>query len=85
MLAIFAVIFWRAVKAATGAPDRFGYFLALGLGSMIFIQALTHMSVTLALFPTKGLPLPFVSYGRSFLVTCLIASGLLLNVSQHQE
>jgi cell division protein FtsW len=85
VLAVFAVVFWRALRAAIGAPDRYGYYLALGLGSLVFIQALTHMSVTLAMLPTKGLPLPFISYGRSFLVTCLVAAGLLLNVSQHQE
>jgi len=84
-LALFGIVFWRAVVAAKGAPDRYGYYLALGLGSMIFVQALIHASVTLALMPTKGLPLPFVSYGRSFLVTCMIASALLLNISQHRE
>lgn len=85
LLVVFGIVFWRSLRAAAGAPDRFGYYLAVGLGSLIFVQALTHMSVTLALFPTKGLPLPFISYGRSFLVTCLVASGLLLNVSQHRE
>jgi len=65
------------------APDRFGFHLALGVTCLLVVQALIHMGVCLGLLPTKGLPLPFISYGGSSLVATLAATGLLLNVSQH--
>jgi len=65
------------------APDRFGAFLALGLTTMVAFQAFFNMSVVLGLLPTKGIPLPFVSYGGSSLLINLIGMGILLNVSQH--
>ena len=65
------------------APDSFGSYLAWGITGLIVLQALIHISVALALMPTKGIPLPFISYGGSSLVVCLAGSGVLLNVSQH--
>jgi cell division protein FtsW len=83
VLSLFGVLLWRGARAGLRAPDRFGSLLALGVTALLGIQALTHISVALALVPTKGIPLPFVSYGGSSLVSTLAASGLLLNVSQH--
>jgi cell division protein FtsW len=83
LLAAFGVFIWRGARAGLRAPDRFGSFLAWGFTTLVGLQALTHISVALALVPTKGIPLPFVSYGGSALVSALIASGFLLNVSQH--
>jgi cell division protein FtsW len=83
LLAGFLVLFWRGVRAAMRAPDRFGFHLALGVTCLLVVQALIHMGVCLGLLPTKGLPLPFISYGGSSLVATLAATGLLLNVSQH--
>lgn len=83
VLVAFLLLFWRGIRTAVRAPDRFGYYLALGLTALVVGQALVHMGVCLGLLPTKGLPLPFVSYGGSSLVATLIAIGLLLNVSQH--
>lgn len=83
MLGLFGVLLWRGVRAGLRAPDRFGSLLAWGITALLGIQALIHVSVALALMPTKGIPLPFVSYGGSSLVSTLTASGLLLNVSQH--
>ena len=71
------------MRAAVRAPDRFGSYLALGVTCLLVMQALIHMGVCLGLLPTKGLPLPFISYGGSSLVATLAATGLLLNVSQH--
>jgi len=85
VLACFAVITWRGLRIAVGAPDRFGCFLALGLTTMITLQALVNMSVVLGLLPTKGIPLPFVSAGGSSLLINLLAMGILLNVSQHAQ
>jgi len=83
VLACFCVIAWRGIRTAMRAPDRFGAFLALGITAMITVQAFFNISVTLGLLPTKGIPLPFVSFGGSSLLVSLIGMGILLNVSQH--
>lgn len=83
VLLLFAVILWRGVKAGFGAPDLFGRYLAWGLTGLLVIQALVHVSVCLALAPSKGIPLPFISYGGSSLVVSMAACGVLLNVSEH--
>jgi cell division protein FtsW len=82
LLAGFLVLFWRGLRAARGAPDVFGFYLALGFTSLLVLQGLVHMGVCLGLLPTKGLPLPFVSYGGSSLVASMVALGLLLSVSR---
>ena len=79
----FMVIAWRGLKIAMEAPDKFGTFLAVGLTTMIAVQAFFNISVVLGLVPTKGLPLPFVSAGGSSLLISLLGMGILLNVSQH--
>jgi cell division protein FtsW len=83
ILACFCVIAWRGLRTAMRAPDRFGTFLALGITAMITVQAFFNISVTLGLLPTKGIPLPFVSFGGSSLLVSMIGMGILLNVSQH--
>jgi cell division protein FtsW len=83
VLFCFAVITWRGVRVALRAPDSFGAFLALGLTTMVAVQAFVNISVVLGLMPTKGIPLPFVSAGGSSLLINLLGMGILLNVSQH--
>jgi cell division protein FtsW len=83
VLACFCVIAWRGLRTAIRAPDRFGAFLALGLTAMVVVQAFFNISVVLGLLPTKGIPLPFVSFGGSSLLMSMIGMGILLNVSQH--
>jgi cell division protein FtsW len=83
VLALFGIVFTRGIRAAANAPDTFGRLLGTGLAVMIMAQALVNISVVLALLPTKGIPLPFLSYGGSALWTNLIAVGVLLNLSQH--
>jgi cell division protein FtsW len=83
VLLAFGLFLWRGVRAALLAPDRFGMLLGLGLVSAIVVQALFNMSVVLSLVPTKGIPLPFISYGGSSLVPTLVSVGILLNISQH--
>jgi len=85
VLAAFLILFWRGLRAAFGAPDRFGFHLALGITTLLVLQALINMGVCVGLFPTKGLALPFLSYGGSSLVATLAATGVLLNVSQHSS
>ena len=82
VLLCFAAISWRGVRVALRAPDSVGAFLALGLTAMIAVQALFNISVALGLLPTKGIPLPFVSFGGSSLLINLLGMGILLNVSQ---
>ena len=83
VLLCFALITWRGLKVALRAPDTFGALLALGLTTMVAVQALFNISVALGLLPTKGIPLPFVSFGGSSLIINLLGMGILLNVSQH--
>ena len=80
---VFGVFLWRGVRASLRAPDRFGMLLGLGIVVGIVAQALLNMSVVLALVPTKGIPLPFISYGGSSLVPTLFTVGILLNISQY--
>jgi cell division protein FtsW len=82
VLLCFATIAWRGVRVALRAPDSFGAFLALGVTTMIAAQAFFNISVALGLLPTKGIPLPFVSFGGSSLLVNLLGMGILLNVSQ---
>jgi cell division protein FtsW len=85
ILTLFAVYGWRGFVAAMKAPDNFGRFLGIGITSMVVGQALINLSVVLGLLPTKGIPLPFISYGGSSLVAMLLATGVLLNISQHAD
>src|SRR5438445_3472485 len=80
---VFAIFLWRGRRAALRAPDRFGMLLGIGIVVGIVAQALFNMSVVLALVPTKGIPLPFISYGGSSLVPTLAGVGILLNISQY--
>jgi len=82
-LVCFCLIAWRGMRITLRAPDSFGSFLAIGVTSMIVVQAFVNMSVVLGLMPTKGLPLPLVSAGGSSLLISLLGMGVLLNISQH--
>ncbi len=83
VLLIFGLFLWRGIRTSLLAPDRFGKLLSLGLVTGIVAQAMFNISVVLSLVPTKGIPLPFISYGGSSLVPTLAAVGVLLNISQH--
>jgi cell division protein FtsW len=83
--ALFFIFAWRGFRAALRARDPFGRFLACGITAMIVVQAFFNMSVVLALLPTKGIPLPFISYGGSSLFIMLASVGVLLNITQQAE
>jgi cell division protein FtsW len=83
VVALFGVVLWRGVLAGMRAPDPFGRYLAWGLTTSLVMQALINVSVAVALLPTKGMPLPFISYGGSSLVATLALCGILLNLSEH--
>jgi cell division protein FtsW len=82
VITLFAVYAWRGLRAAFNAPDGFGRMLALGVTAMVLCQSLINFAVVLGMMPTKGIPLPFVSYGGSSLLAMLLATGVLLNVAQ---
>src|SRR5438093_707053 len=75
----FALLF---LAVGLRAPDPFGGYLALGITVLIATQTLVNLGVVLGLLPTKGLPLPFVSFGGSALLITMLSTGVLLNISQ---
>ncbi|MGZ7032519.1 MAG: FtsW/RodA/SpoVE family cell cycle protein, partial [Thermoanaerobaculia bacterium] len=79
---LFGFLVWRGFRVAMRSQERFAFYAALGLTLIIAVQALINVSVALCLLPTKGLPLPLVSYGGSSLIASLMAVGILLNLSQ---
>lgn len=83
VVVLFGVILWRGMRIALRAPDLFGTYLAFGLTFCLFLQAVINIMVVAGLMPTKGLTLPFLSYGGTSLVVSLAAVGILLNISQH--
>jgi len=83
VVALFGVILWRGMRIALRAPDLFGTYLAFGLTFCLFLQAVINIMVVAGLMPTKGLTLPFLSYGGTSLVASLVSVGILLNIAQH--
>jgi cell division protein FtsW len=79
----FVIILWRGIRATVLIPDEFGRYLALGITTMLVIQAFFNMTVVLGMMPTKGIPLPMISFGGSSLLVTLASLGILLNVSEH--
>ncbi len=79
----FSLLLWRGARAALNAPDRFGQLLGMGIITGIVVQALFNISVVISILPAKGIPLPFISYGGTSIITTLFAVGILLNLSQH--
>jgi cell division protein FtsW len=79
----FVVVLWRGFRTYMCAPDNFGRYLALSITVSIVVQALINLSVVLDLVPNKGIPLPFISYGGSSLLSTLLLMGMLLSVSEH--
>ncbi len=82
VVVLFGIFLWLGFRIARSAPDPFGQFLAVGITAMVGITAVMHMAVSLALMPTTGLTLPFMSYGRSSLVISLVATGILVNIGR---
>lgn len=85
ILALFAILVWRGIRAALGARDVFGGYLAFGITLLFGVQALFNVGVVLGVVPNKGITLPLVSYGGSSLVLTLFLVGLLLNVGRRPE
>lgn len=85
VVALFCIFCVRGLRVAARSKDTFGRFLATGITAMIGIQALFNISVVLALLPTKGIPLPFISYGGTSLVVAMASVGVLLNISRQVD
>jgi len=85
VVSLFAIFLWRGIRTALRTQDGFGRFLAAGITSMVVVQAFINISVVLGLMPTKGIPLPFISYGGSSLFVTLACVGVLLNISKQAD
>ena len=82
-VALFAVLVWRGLRVGLRTSEPFGAYLALGITLLIATQTLVNLGVVTGLLPTKGLPLPFISFGGSALSMTMLSTGVLLNISQH--
>ncbi|RPI35134.1 MAG: hypothetical protein EHM54_08735, partial [Nitrospiraceae bacterium] len=85
VLVLFLWLFLKGIRVANRTSDPFSYFLATGMTMMIGVQVLINFAVTTGLMPTKGLPLPFISYGGSALLINMAAVGILINISRRNE
>ena len=85
VVVLFAIFLWRGMRVSWRTEDMFGRYLAVGITSMVVLQAFINMSVVLGMMPTKGIPLPLVSYGGSSLFVTLACIGVLLNITKQAE
>jgi cell division protein FtsW len=85
ILVLYCVLFWRGIIISLSARDEFGSLLAIGLTILITVQAFINIGVVCGILPTKGIPLPLVSYGGSSFLSCMIALGILLNISKQRD
>ncbi len=85
LILLYTIVLWRGIKISLTAPDYFSRYLSFGITAMITLQAAINIGVVTSVLPTTGLPLPFVSYGGSSLITNYIAIGILLNISRYCE
>jgi cell division protein FtsW len=85
VVTLFAIFLWRGMRASWRTEDIFGRHLAVGITSMVVLQAFINISVVLGMLPTKGIPLPLVSYGGSSLLVTLACVGVLLNITKQAE
>jgi cell division protein FtsW len=85
VVTLFAIFLWRGMRASWRTENVFGRYLAVGITSMVVLQAFINISVVLGMMPTKGIPLPLVSYGGSSLFVTLACVGVLLNITKQAE
>ncbi len=85
VIILFAIFIWRGLLIAMKAPDMFGSMLAVGITSLIGLQAIMNIAVVTSSMPNTGIPLPFFSYGGTALVIVLCAVGILLNISRSSK
>ncbi|HXC44602.1 MAG TPA: putative lipid II flippase FtsW [Candidatus Dormibacteraeota bacterium] len=85
VVTLFAIFLWRGMRTSWRTEDLFGRYLAVGITTMVVLQAFINISVVLGMMPTKGIPLPLVSYGGSSLFVTLACVGVLLNITKQTE
>ena len=85
VITLFAVWLFRVLVIAWKAPDLFSSYLALGIGVLFGLQVIFNIGVVMGLLPTKGLALPFLSYGGTAMIVSLLCVGILLNISSRIE
>jgi cell division protein FtsW len=85
VIVLFMIFIQQGLKIIKNAQDKFGYFLAQGLVLMISLKAIVNIGVSCGVFPTKGLPLPFISYGGSSLIFDMVSLGILINIARSGE
>lgn len=85
VILLFAVFIWRGIIISMKAPDMFGSLLAVGITSLIGLQAIINIAVVTSSMPVTGMALPFFSYGGTSLIILLCAVGVLLNISRQAE
>jgi cell division protein FtsW len=85
IVALFAIFLYRGLRTAVRAKDPFARLLAIGITSVVVLQALMNISVVLGMMPTKGIPLPLISSGGSSLLVTLASIGVLLNITRQTE
>lgn len=84
IIGLFAIFLATGLRIARTAADHFGSLLAIGLTALIGVTAILHIGVTLGIVPTTGLPLPFISYGRTNLIVSLLATGVLISIGERR-
>lgn len=82
-ICLFLALLWRTITIANEAPDKFGKYVAVGIGAWLVVQAFVNIGSMIAIMPMTGVPLPFVSYGGTSLAVSLAAVGVVLNISRH--
>ena len=85
IIGLFLIFIWRGIKIAMTAKDTYGKLLAVGITSIIAVQAIINIAVVTGSMPVTGVPMPFISYGGTSLVINLTAMGILLNISRQVE
>ncbi|HHH11463.1 MAG TPA: putative lipid II flippase FtsW, partial [Sorangium sp.] len=85
MIAVYGIIVARGFRVALNADDDYGTFVAFGLSVLLALQVLLNLAVSMAILPTKGLTLPFLSYGGSSLLVSAGAVGVLLSISRKRR
>lgn len=85
LLVLFLVLIWRILHVATISRDRFGVLIAVGVGTIFLFHVFVNVGMTMGIMPVTGIPLPFISYGRSSLVVSVLSLGLLQSIAMHSR
>jgi rod shape determining protein RodA len=85
LLGLFLVLIWRILRVATVARDRFGVLIAVGVATIFLFHVFVNLGMTMGIMPVTGIPLPFISYGRSSLVVSVLSLGLLQGIAMRAK